>query len=154
MVRQVADGRLSAPNVIQGNERRIKRLMELFAFALTTFAAATLGILSSSEQSCSQTSLRGAEGRQLGRAKRRLGLGSAVKPQCMEDDDQRFRLQAKLLITIPFFGASRIVIPGVSLYSGFACQNYVMRLYICVRGVEFERSALPKKDSIVVSLVF
>jgi hypothetical protein len=49
MVRQVADGRLSAPNVIQGNERRIKRLMELFAFALTTFAAATLSILSSSE---------------------------------------------------------------------------------------------------------
>lgn len=66
MVRQVADGRLSAPNVIQGNERQIKRLMELFAFALTTFAAATLGILSSSERSCtkvgSQTCLRGAEG--------------------------------------------------------------------------------------------
>src|ERR1700722_2685462 len=54
MVRQVADGRLSAANVIQGNERRIKRLMELFVFALTTFAAATLSILSSPEQSCTK----------------------------------------------------------------------------------------------------
>ena len=117
MVRQVADGRLCAPNVIQGNERRIKRLMELIAFALTTFAAATLGILSSSEQSCSQTSLRGAEGRQLGRAKRRLGLGSAVKPQCMEDNDQRFRLQVKPLITIPFLA------PRVSLCQAYRCTQ-------------------------------
>ena len=85
MVRQVADGRLSAANVIQGNERRIKRLMELFAFALTIFAAATLSILSSSEQSC--TKVAGSRGRQLGRAKRQLGLGSGVKPQCMEDHD-------------------------------------------------------------------
>lgn len=116
MVRQVADGRLSAANVIQGNERRIKRLMELFCIRIddlcggdTEYIVVVRAIL---HESCGEQRTATGQSEETARIGQRsqATMHGRPRPTALYNDI--------------VFGASGIVIPGVSLYSGFVCKMH------------------------------